>query len=181
MLRVTTLWTAGNGGPYYTNMYFGGEEQAEAETAADATGLFFSTIGDRIAATTDGTVLPEVDIVSEATGQTTGTLITTPTAILTTGTGAFLPFATQGLVRVRTGEFINGRELRGRIFLPSVTDANMTGGKPSASYITDVNDAAAALIAATQFGVYSRVHNTFRNANSASMWSDFAVLRSRRD
>lgn len=93
--------------------------------------------------------------------------------------------ATQVLFQWQTGVIVNGRFVRGRTFIPGLTNSLLQNGNLVASQAaafaalgqTFVNDAA-------NFGVWHRPSSTglgqFVNANTATVWSELAVLRRRR-
>lgn len=95
--------------------------------------LTFNTVGDFVEETGG-------EIVSQATG-------TAPAAVTFTGPTDVLPLATQGLLNLSTGTFINGRRVKGRQFIPfPVEGDNVNGGIPSSvNYVAGLNAAAAFL------------------------------------
>jgi hypothetical protein len=96
-----------------------------------------------------------------------------------------MAFATQGLIRWRTGVFIAGRELRGRTFIPGATESRSANGRPDSTYITTAETAAQDLLDNAALGaalvVYSVTHRQVELVQSRSVWGQWAVLRSRRD
>ena len=116
-------------------------------------------------------------------GEQTGAFSTTPQTAVGQASGDPLPYATQGLMRLFTPSFINGRQIRGRAFIPGAVEAASTGAVPIAGYLTAVNSAGGALLggAAPQLAVWSRTHAAASAVASVSTWSQWAVLRSRRD
>ena len=185
-LRVRTSFTGVTGSPWLSTMYFlqaaGAPTQANADAAVVKVGTYWTAIKAVMNNATSYTTLPDVAVL-ETDGTLTGSFATTPQ----TGTGASatdaLPIASQGLVRWLTGSFVSGRQLRGRTFLPALTETASTGGVPTATVIGTINTANTALIAATdpRLAVWSKVHTTVVTVSSASVWTQFAVLRSRRD
>lgn len=183
MFRVTITLTGYTGGPYINAMHFGNSGGETAQDAADAAGAFWAAIDNLFHNTLTWTTGSELESVNESTGQ----IISVQTITPVTGTGSDssspLPPANQMLCRWRTGNFIAGRELRGRTFIPGLTESSQSTGAPDAAWISGVNTAAAALIADadSSFGIYSPTHNEFAAAVSGSAWTKFAVLRKRRD
>jgi hypothetical protein len=184
MLRVTTRFTGVQGTPWYSNQYFIGSTQEQAVAAQDAVFEFWSDLAGHMPTAVTGEVQPEVDLVDPATGNVTQTFVVPQQNVDFAG-GAALPWAVQGLVRLRTGDFIAGREVRGRIYIPAPTAENNSNGVPSASYVTLLQTAATALLSAATAGgglcVYSRTHNSFHEVSTVSAWNQFAELRTRRD
>jgi hypothetical protein len=119
--------------------------------------------------------------------STTGDITALTAVTSQTGTGGSvgdaLPYATQGLVRLRTGFFVGGKEIRGRIFIPGLTETDSDIGVPSSFVVGAWNTAVAALIADANsvLLVYSRKHAAGEAVVSGSAWNKWAVLRSRRD
>jgi len=110
------------------------------------------------------------------------------TAVTGTATGNAAPRASQALVRWRTSDIVNGRFLRGRTFIPGIGTALITDtGQLSTTAITDITNAASALISASgsTLEVWHRPVNGAGGSvglvTSVSVWAEFAVLRSRRD
>lgn len=124
----------------------------------------------------------DVAVIDDATGNLVSMESVTPETGVGTGTGDLAPYATQGLLRLYTTTVVGGRLLRGRLFLPGVTEGANTG-IPSAGYISNYNTVAAALIsdANTAWAVWSRTHGTSQAVSTATTWNRWAVLRSRRD
>ena len=180
--RVQVAWTSAHivGGGLST-FYFDSAVGTAAQQVA-AVGTFLTATDDRRISGTTWATLPDVATLSVA-GALEGTTSTTPA----TGTGSLagtaVPQASQGLLRLITGAVVGGRLLRGRLFLPAVGVNDNTNGVPSATYVADYNAAAAALIADanTNWIVWSQTHGFSTAIVSATVWSKFAVLRSRRD
>lgn len=186
MLRTTTRWDGLPGTPYFTVLHFGGTTEEHAEASHAATAAIFNAINTQRAQAMTGQVLTEVEVIDPATGNVTTTYTVPPVALQTGVTGARQPTVIQGLVQLRTGVYDAGRELRGRIFLPGMIDSTDNDGKPSTTFQTGIaqgfNDMiqdTAAL--GTPLGVYSPTKGTFAPASQASVWSEWAVLRSRRE
>jgi hypothetical protein len=118
-----------------------------------------------------------------STGQPAAVVSTTPV----TGTGTqsldMIPIASQSLLRLRTGVYTNGRELRGRVFLPGATVSSNVGGAPSSGLQSTMTSAGQTLLAdgTCAWAVYSRVHKVAEQVASTSVWAEYAQLRSRRD
>jgi len=122
--------------------------------------------------------------------ETTGTLTgswTDGTAQAGTGTntGTPVPDASQALVQWRTVTITNGRFLRGRTFIPSVALSQVVGGNLQAPAVTVIQNAANALIASgAGLVVWHRPiagsGGSHDAVSTASVWTEFAVLRRRR-
>ena len=184
MLRVTTRIIGVTGAPYYNNLFFGGSTLTEAQAAHAAAAAFWQSLGGDLTTAAEGHVEPDVAQIDPATGLQTGNYVV-PEVVVDFAGGAVLPWTTQGLLQLRTGQFVNGRELRGRIYVPAVPSEYNSGGAPSVAYIGQLNTAAAALLAgqapAGGLVVYSRTHKIARAVTNINAWNQFAELRTRRD
>lgn len=120
------------------------------------------------------------EIVDSTTGEITGLDTADPWSVTGDQTVDPLPPTSQALLQLRTGTFFGGRELRGRIFLGGYTEASSTDGKPTSALVTTISTAANTLNAAA-LAVYSPTKHEWSSVSSTTVWSEFAVLRSRRD
>lgn len=184
MLRVRWIGTGGPGTPYYGAFHFGGTTEGEALIAVSVVEDFWVELSAEINTALTITVQPEVDVVDPATGNVTGTFIT-PGGVVDCAGGGALPPSNQGLIRWRTGEFVAGREIRGKTFIPLVPQEYSNGGVPAVTYTTALQQAGNNLLSngvgAGGLVVYSDTHNQAALVSAASPWNQFAVLRSRRD
>lgn len=181
LYKIKTLWSGGPGGAGVSTMWF----DAAGGTAAQcnsAVGTFWNAVrlvqSSTLTFTTDSIVFT----VDEATGAVIGSSPVTPVTASGSAATDVLPWATQGLIQWRTGQYINGREIRGRTFIPGMLESNNASGLPMSSVQTTVNAAAAALIADanSDFQVYSLANHNAQTVTSGTMWSTWAQLRSRR-
>jgi hypothetical protein len=128
--------------------------------------------------------------IEATTGVLTGTFTgTTPGTVTGTFASDALPRQTQGLVRIGTNTVVNGRRLRGRLFIPGPGEGdNDTGGTPSSGYTTAVTSAFAGLLtvgATTSLPVVWHRPGP-GGAGASSLWTSvttaptWSVLRSRR-
>ena len=185
MLRVRTQLTGPQGAPWLNTLFFTNatEDQTAANAAVSATGAFWNSVRTLMLPGVTFATLPTVDVITVAGGHT-GAYNTTPVTNPGSATGSGLPTASQILCQLRTGTYINNREVRGRIFIPGLTTTSINAtGQVATSSQTTVNSALNALIAATgaKISVWDRKHAGYSTVSSASCWSSFAVLRSRRD
>lgn len=186
MLRVSTTWSGTfQGLPYFSTHYFGGSSELEATAARAAVTTFWQGVDDRVINNLTWTISGEVEVVDPATGQTIGVFGGASVTGSGADTGDAMSPALQGLVRWRTGDFVGGREIRGRTFLPGPSENSSTEGVPIATYITGMETAAQNLIAGSSTAgglvVYSPTKNQAAEVSSSSVWSQWAVMRSRRD
>ena len=178
--QVTTLFSGPQAVGGGVNRLYFSEIDATAAQAASRVVTFWTELSSAMVNTLTWTVLPEVEQVATDGGGLLDVVAVTGG----TGTGlitsAALPPANQGLISWRTGRIEGGREVRGRTFVPGTAELS-ADGQPTAAYRADVAAAAANLIAAGGFVVWSRAKGVVYPAISGSVWTEFAVLRSRRD
>lgn len=158
---------------------------------------FFSAAANLFAVNMTLTYNPVLDEIEETTGeivnQATGAV---PAAVAFTGTADILPLQVQGLIRLQTGTFRDGRRLQGRINLPYLKESsNDTGGSPTAAFVTAMTANAALLGTTVVTAVNQRVWSRPREATlvlparaglsapviARSCSPKWATLRSRRD
>lgn len=183
-LRVRFEITGPPGAPWLSTMNFQGTTQTNAQDAADAVRTFWLGLQGNIVDTASGRIIPEVLIINDVTGEPEGIFSVTPGDPVTfTASNTLLPRTTQGLIRWRTGVFAGGREIRGRTFVPGLTQAANNQGRPASGIITAMQNAANGLISDVDsvLGVYSKVNGALAVVNAATVWSEFAELRTRRD
>lgn len=182
MYRVTTVFSGSlvNGGGIQ-QFYFdqGSGTAAQAHAAAV---LFWQAADDIVHSSVTYRIEGEVELVDNVTGAVES-ITSTDTYNGTGGnTGDPLPPQIQGLVRWRTGVYNNGREIRGRTFIPGMCEGNSTDGAPTSGTVTQLQTAAGAILAASgaDLVVWSR-KGTFAPVAAGSPWNKWATLRSRRD
>lgn len=184
MLRVMIIGSGEAGGPFYTTLHFGGDTAGEATAAVDAVDNFYDALATNSTNTLTNLVLGDVERIDPATGQIIEVFGGTSQSTTGTLTGDILPPTSQALLRLRTGDYVAGRELRGRVFVTGWLESHSTGGQPNATLVTALNGAAAGLLSAASaaggWGVYSPTHRVFSLITATQVWSQFAVLRSRR-
>lgn len=196
MLRYTFRMTGLAGAPYFSTFYTNGNAPADAAAAVPHMHTFWTALAGLI---TNGLTIalePEVDSLLPETGQVVNTFSGGVFTNIVTGGNAPLPKATQGLLRLRTGGFVAGRRVNGRVFIPALANDAQLGGVPSTAFLTTVAGAAEDLrtdLAATasEWVVWSRPKDADDSGparagsahliESVSVWTQFAVLRSRRD
>lgn len=183
MYRIRTVFTGVLGTPYYSNLYFALEGGTHVQARQAATNFWFAMSEDFVNDLLF-TVEPDVAVLDEATGDVIQVLVdNAPKGRFGQSAATALPPATQILVRLRSGVFNSGREIRGRIFIPGVTVSQSNDGRVQGGTIVDVQAAIDAMIADqnAQLVVWAKTRGTYAVVNSATVWTEFAVLRSRRD
>ena len=186
LLRVRTVFTGVTGSPWLSTLYFLPEAvdatQADADAAVVKAGDFWDALRPQISSLVSFLSEPQVADLA-LSGEQVGAFSTTPVGATGQAAGDPLPYATQGLMRLFTPSFINGRQVRGRAFIPGGVEAASTAGVPIGAYTTAANAAGTALLGGVgpQLAVWSRTYAAASAVASVSTWSQWAVLRSRRD
>lgn len=182
MLRVKTVFSGMSGAPWLNTLYFD-DATLGAQDCVDAVATFWSAVDGLMDSEVDWDIDQDVEIVDEASGNVLSIVQTTGG----TGSGSLaaeaLPIASQALIRWRTGVYVGGREIRGRTFVPGLTEQANDNGKLAAASQTLIQTAATALIndPDCDLAIYSRVNANAAPVVSANVWGEFAVMRSRRD
>lgn len=179
LYQIRVMWT-GPGGLPGTNTLYAPTSIAIGDILDAANDFYDFWVTGNIADDFHATVPSTGERIDVDTGIVVGTWAHgSDTQHDGTDTSNFVTDATQVLLQLRTGFFVSGRELRGRLFLPGLRVTGTTVGNLDPSIISDTEDAANAAFAATM-AVYSRTHHTFATIDHCNVWSELAVLRSRR-
>lgn len=196
--RVRTVFTGVAGSPYYSNLYWdGAEDITGAQAAVDLVDEFWSLLASVMNIGLIGQIEAEVPIIEDTTGQIVGVNTTTGGVVDPTNAGEPLPWATQGLIRLATEGFVDGRRVRGRINIPGLGEGSSDAGVPNAAIIASMQ-AAGEILADSSSPVLCiwcrpRAANaeatppvaaragSSHNVSTVSVWNQWAQLRSRRD
>lgn len=190
MYRFIVNWN-GVVGEASTTFYSGpGETTPDAGAAQDLhDGVvgFFTAIRPQLPSSVSISSTTTVDIVQDQSGTLLDTIPVTGSAALVGQGGTAFAYPAGALVRLNTGQFINGRVLKGRIFLvPLDATGAFTGGIVNAGTRVAIDSAAAGLLAAVpDLGVWHRpkggTGGLLVPVTSAVTSPTVAVLTSRRD
>lgn len=180
--RARVVSTGIQGSPYLSTLNFleSGSTPAGVSTAING---FFDALtvfqNQDLIWDFDGTL----DVVESSTGELQGVVSATAQTGQGTLSTEVLPPATQGLIQWRTGVFTGGREIRGKTFVPALTELAASAGQVVGPTQSGLQNAATALVGtpSAQLAIYSRRYNTIAAVSDSSVWNQFAVLRSRRD
>lgn len=182
--RVRTEFTGVAGSPGYSNLYFdastvdAGSYQAAVLSAWDNNS---GAIDDAVTMT----MVNPIPIISVASGQVVDVAIGPGGSTNGSSAGEPLPPATSGLLQLHTGQFVGGREIRGRMFWPYPTEDQNSGGVPITAYKDTLTAFAEQLQGISgangAWVVYSRAHARAEYITSWASWNEWASLRSRRD
>lgn len=182
MLRIRTITQTGNSDTYLSTFYFGSTSLSDAPTAASSVLAFWTGCKSRISSSMSISLDPLALLVDPATGKPTDAAGVSGTPVTGTATGDVLPYATQGLLHLPTGVYVNGRQLQGRLFIPGPCEVDSSAGFPLSAYQSTIDSAATTLVTGTlMWGIYSRTHKQFKGIVSPRTWNNWGILRSRRD
>lgn len=146
LYQVRFNWT-GPFGATDSVMHFNTGPGTAAQAASAAKDLWQS-IDNALHSSVSWALDTDVRTINEATGQLDAITSVTAASGTGSGTGDYVDLL-QGLIVWNTGEVEDGRLLRGRTFIPGITEASVdTTGRPTSGFASVVNTAAAALIAA---------------------------------
>lgn len=182
MLRVTTHFDSFVGGPYVTEMHFTGTDQTAADSAALAVHDFWDDVKGTICGPGFINIDPAVLEINSSTGQPEGVFFSTVAQVAPGLSSDPLPLGTQGCIITRTGHYVNGREIRGRIYVPRPTEGHNGTGTPDATYRGILDTAVATLLATTgvELLAWSKTHGIQQPVSQAQCSNNWARLLSRR-
>lgn len=183
LYRARVVSTGIAGTPYLSTFYFteSGNTPSQVQAALVA---YLDTLAPFVNDELDMSIEPYLDVLDDATGEMSGREAIAAYTKSGSALGEPLARATQGLIRLGTGNFVAGRELRGKIFVPGPTQTANNDGQTHADYRAGLEAAVAELMLEANgvvLRVWSKTHGISWAAEDASAWSEFAVLRSRRD
>jgi hypothetical protein len=180
-VRTNLIQSAGN--PLLSTMYFPGDPIVTPLEAVTAVGAFWGLLGDAMSETCTWAVEAEVASIDASTGdlidlENAGSTFTGAGTL----TGQPLPPANQALIRWKTSSIVAGRQLQGRTFIPGMTENLNDDGTPNAGLVALCAAAADSMfsVGTGAISIFSHTHNVAALATSASVYPQYAVLRSRR-
>lgn len=163
-------------------MWFDPSEGLNPQDLVDRIAEFWNALHFQMQSGLTIQVEGQVDSIDSTTGEVTSTTAPTAPAPVTGSASAdALPLSTQALVQLRTGVYFGGRELRGRMFIPGWTTGGNSGGRPTTSVRTLIGGEAQSLADDADQVVYSPTKREFADVSTTQVWTEWAVLRSRRD
>lgn len=184
MLRVRTIFSGVTGSPWLQVSYWTGtDNQTQADAAVAAISAFWGAVDNLMGTSVSWVTDPEVAVLTTA-GVRTGGFVTTPGGGTGSSGTSLLPISTQALVRLLTGSFIAGRQVRGQINVPGLTTTQLSSaGQLASAAQTTIQTAANTLNSATapDLVVWSRKNATAIAVSTVSVPVVFSVRRSRRD
>jgi len=171
------------GAPYYSRLHWdstGFDGQIGADAVANATHELWTDLAALMHNQAVISINPEVAQVDDASGETTAVFITSEANISGALSTERIASGLQALAQHRTGVFVGGREVRGRTFVPGLTESANDSGRPIGATRTAIATAFATWFTGhdPQGGVLGK--NGFTLANNTTVWTEFAFLDSRR-
>lgn len=183
--RIRTVMTGVAGTPWYLNWHFT-MVTGTAQDAVDNVAAFWDDIKGQINEDVTITVEGDIALIDDTNGDTVGAESASDSVVAATGTGDVLPPATQTLLFLNTGTFLNHRQVRGRVFVPGLIEAaNAPDGTPAPAFLAAQVSAAEDLMAASStsgpWRVLSKANGQSLVVESVTGSPKFAILTSRRD
>lgn len=190
MYRVRTVFSGVPGTPWYSNLYFDAGGSGTVASIVDAVGVFWAAIDGNMSTSITWEVEGEVPTINPEGGQIEEwTNTTSETGTGGTDPGLALPWQTQALLRFSTNGLRAGRQVKGRAFIPGLSESDNDAGLVAAGSATMIQNAWNALTAATtesQQVVWARPTvglglGQQHLVTGASVRSAWAYLSTRRD
>lgn len=182
LVEIKTVHSGVVGAPYWSTLYFEYISGSQAQAQAVLVRKYWDDTKTIRVTSCLSDVQPTANLIDDTTGAVVGTVsFTGLTTVAGTNSNANYDPASQGLSRFLTGSYISGRQLRGRLFHPAISVANIAAGGLQGSTFTALQTAADGLKSSGYLRVYSRTHGTSVAVTTTSVWTRLAVLRSRRD
>jgi len=185
LLRVRTVISLPNGDFGLNTAYFSGETGPAATDAAAGMRAFWVALAPGMFAASQAIVQPEVEVINAETGAIFDSHAVSVPLVQGTGTGPALPAVAQGLLRLITDDYKNGRRVRGRWFIPAALEAE-SDATPATAFRTRLNTAIGVLIADNThtLSIWSRptpeTAGSQHIVSGGNAWTQWASLRSRR-
>lgn len=185
VVRIEANITGIGGGPGYSRLHFDVADPSPGSTDMDfaeagARGMWLE-LANFISNSVTISFPPEALIIDPSTGNATGVTTVDIADVVGGSPDDALPWATQGLVRLRTGVYTGGREARGRTFIAGLTEAASDQGRPTSAF-TGLTSAVADAVTQGGFsGLCVISKGVAVPVSTATIWGEWATLRSRRD
>ena len=180
---VRVHFAGGPSGDWYSSMHIDRLLGGDAQASADAVHAFWDAMKAAICNDIQISIDPNVTIVNTITGEPEGIDTVTTSPISGGDTTDPLPWQTQGLIYWNTGTWVNGRQVRGRTFVPGPCESsNTSSGIPESGYKSALAAGAAVFVSASTCvpGVYSKAHQNVYPVVGATIQASWALMRTRR-
>lgn len=186
MHEILTRWTGGYSATEMVSvMYF--KDLAPIESCRDYLADFWTDVATQLHSGYTWSIDTEGRSIAPSTGKTTG-VWQHPQALTGNGgvgVGGPVGNASMVLFQWRTGVYLNGREVRGRTFVPGLSFERTVGGELSPTARNGLKNAALThLVDPSILQIWSRPRGTtpgtVHDVTNAGVWNELAVLRGRR-
>jgi hypothetical protein len=181
--RRRTTWNSSSGMTGLTTLHYwdtGTTPQADMDAASVRENTMWSTLKGYMNNTVNYSASGTVDVLD----ITSGDIIDVQNVTAAGGVGGVvaepLPWHTQALVRFRTGLYVEGRQLQGKLFLPGLTETENSFGVISAAAVSGITAAVNLLHTNSALAVYSRKYATAGQVSSVVVPNRWAILSTRR-
>lgn len=184
--RIRWVWSGVAGAPYYSSLVVD-DQDGDVDYYTAKIEDFLDDVAAYQVNDITWALPPTHEVFDIDTGQVVGIATSNSRSGAGTDAGSMLPRATQVKISLHTGEFVNGRELRGALFLPALqSGVNSAAGKLDESTAVAIETLAEFLfLDSSGFNhagaVYSPTHRVSALVESVAVNREFSVLRSRRD
>jgi hypothetical protein len=180
--RYRTVFSGVAGTPWYSNIFFD-ENVTSSPLYGEFVADFWTALNAVMCTPVTWSVIPEVAFIDDATGQIIDLSTWAGEGGSAANTNEDMPYANQALINWRTGTYLAGRELRGKTFVPALTQAANDNGQLIAGTRASIDAAAEELISDGNgaMRVFSPTHLTSSPITSSDVPAKIAILRSRRD
>lgn len=183
--RLRWSWSGVAGAPYYSSLVMDNDASSN-DSEANMVDAMLTNIANYISNQVSWTIDTAHEQFDIETGAVVGSAVSDPQSGSGTGSEELLPRAAQILAVFHTGEFVNGRELRGRLFLPGIVELANGNGRVLEAVRADIEDTMSdyffnGVFLNHETAVYSPTHRVSALVQSIHVNEEFAMLRSRRD
>lgn len=178
--RVHVAYSGPGGGGLGSFYFHADDASADCE---EAVGTLLAAVDGTWSDQWHWATLPTVDFIDTANGQITSSATVTGHSGGGGSGTAPVPTTSQVLFQLRTGVRVAGREIRGRMYIPGLTEgANNGQGAIETSTLSDLQGWVNSFVGDgdTTPVVWSRKNGTYEDIDSITVWGQWAVLRSRR-
>jgi hypothetical protein len=182
--QLRSPWTGVAGAPYYTGMSIDGDATDTGDYAEYVT-QFWTAIADILSNEVTVKVDDSHPVFDISTGTTVGVSTSSEAAVVGTNAEEELATLLQVRVNLLTGEFVNGRELRGGFYIPALCESANDNGALHADvvatilvFLQDLYFDAAGFNGAG--AVWSRTHGVAAYVTGFTVKPDFSFLTTRR-
>ena len=182
MHRVRSVYRGITGSPFLQTLYFDtftGSAQSVVTELEASYAAMSGLVSDLVTITVES----EVETVDPATGQVTGVEQVSVTPQSMSASSGPLPQGTNGYAILNTGVWRNGRQVRGRFYLPAPTEVDNAGtGLPAVTYNDSLLANLSALVqqANVNMIVYSRTQGEWFEITGFGRATGWARLSTRR-